>query len=127
MSSTARWPAVPSGGSSIPRRPNRPRPWSGPRLAQGLSCSELLHLLAVEYFPRQQLVGDSEERRLAGRQDLLRALVVPGDDALHLLVDLNGRIFAVIPVLSDLASKEDLLFLFAEGQRVPSNRSFPTR
>ena len=47
----------------------------------------------------------------------MRALVVVGDEALHFLVDLERRVFAVVLVLRDLAAEEDLLFLLAEGER----------
>ena len=39
------------------------------------------------------------------------------DDAADLVVDLDGRVLAVVLVLRDLAAEEDLLFLLAEGER----------
>src|SRR5438093_740526 len=38
-------------------------------------------------------------------------------EPLHFLIDLDRRVLAVVAVLRDLAAKEDLLFLLAEGER----------
>ena len=75
------------------------------------------HLLGVEHFARQQRVGHLHEAGLVLGQQLVRALVVVGDEALHFLVDLERRVLAVVLVLRDLAAEEDLLFLLAEGER----------
>ena len=39
------------------------------------------------------------------------------NDALHFVVDLNRRGFAVVAMLGDLAAQEDLFFFLAESQR----------
>src|SRR5204863_4254441 len=70
---------------------------------------EPLDLLGVEDFARQQRLGDLFELRLVRRQDRVRALVVVGDEALHLVVDLQRRVLAIVLVLRDLPAEEDLL------------------
>ena len=51
------------------------------------------------------------------RQDRLRSLVAIEDKLPNFLVDRDSRAFAVVAMLRDLASEEDLFFLFAERQR----------
>src|SRR6202011_4422622 len=51
------------------------------------------------------------------RENLLRGVITFDHQLAHFLVDLYGGGFAVVPVLSNLASQEDLFFLLAEGQR----------
>src|SRR5262245_45639475 len=87
------------------------------RLFERLACSQPLDLLGVERFAREQRVGNRHQRRLVFAEQLMRVLVIRGDDALHFLIDLQRRILAVILVLRDLAAEEDLLFFLAERER----------
>ena len=57
-------------------------------------------------------------------QNVLRPGIVIGDESLDFLIDAQRGVLAVILVLGDLASEEDLLFLLAEGER-PSSRLMP--
>src|SRR5688500_9262673 len=65
----------------------------------------------------EQSLGQTFQRLAVLFADLLRPGVRLGHDALDLLVNPAGRVFRTIAVLSYRAAREDLRFLFAEGQR----------
>src|ERR1700730_765037 len=75
-----------------------------------------IHLPALDGFFGLQVLRELDELVAALRQDLLGALVAGIDQAMHFLVDLAGDLFAVVPLLAEVAAEEDELFLVAEGQ-----------
>src|SRR5262245_42976324 len=87
------------------------------RLVERQAGGDPLHLLGVEHLTLQERLGHLHENRLVLGEELVRALIRVGDEALHFLIDLERGVFAVILVLGDLAAQEDLLFLLAEGER----------
>src|SRR5438270_2840494 len=99
------------------RRHLRRRRRRGRWLVQRLAGHDAAHLFGVERFVREQRVGHLHQPRLVLHEDLVRAVVRLGDEALHLVVDLQRGVLAVILVLRDLAAEEDLLLLLAEGER----------
>ena len=50
-------------------------------------------------------------------QDTLGRVIALSDQPPYFVIDLDGSSFAIVAVLRDLASQEDLLFLLAECQR----------
>src|SRR6266516_2096101 len=115
----------------IQRRHNRRalRPWAllvfverpprggGLRFVERQTGGDALDLLGVQHLAGEKRVGHLQQNLFAATEQRARALVVVGDEALHFLIDLEGRVLAVILVLRDLAAEEDLLFLLAEGER----------
>src|SRR6187399_1972273 len=87
------------------------------RLVERQSGNDPLDLLGVERFARQQRVGHVEDCLPVLGKDRLGARVVVGHEALHFLVDLERRVLAVVLVLGNLTSEEDLLLLLSEGER----------
>src|SRR6185312_13758917 len=85
-------------------------------LRQFLAFDDQLDLIGIENFAFEQSQRDSDQRVVVRRQNALGSLVSLVNHALHFFVDLDRRGLAVIAVLVDLASKEYLLFFFAEGQ-----------
>src|SRR5258705_4298152 len=94
------------------RRRRRP-----PRFVERLPPRDAAHLLGVERLVHEQRVGHLEQPRLGLVEDLPRARVRLGHEALHLVIDLQRGVPPGILVLRDLAAEADLLFLLSEGQR----------
>src|ERR1700736_16975 len=88
---------------------------NGRHLAVG-RVDDGIHLPALDGFLGLEVLRKLDELVAALRQDLLGALVAGIDEAVHFLVDLAGDLFAVIPLLAEVATEEDELFLVAEGQ-----------
>ena len=78
---------------------------------------KVANLIGVERFSGEQPIGEIHQLLLVLEQDVLRARVVIGHEALDFLIDPERRVFAVVLVLRDLAAEEDLLLLLAEGER----------
>src|SRR5438105_8904995 len=75
------------------------------------------HLPALDRFFGLEVLGELDELVAPLGEDLLGTLVAGIDEAVHFLVDLAGDLFAVIPLLAQVAAEEDELFLVAEGER----------
>src|SRR5262245_22082200 len=75
------------------------------------------NLNRIERFAREQFLGQTVQGVAVLDDDLASAFVLLHHDAFDFLIDLDRGVFAVILMLSDLASQEDLLFLLAESQR----------
>ena len=73
---------------------------------------DFVYVFCVEGFLFQERLGHLVERLHVVLDELCGLLIGPGHDAAHLVIDLLGRQLTVVPVLSDLPSKEDLLLLF---------------
>src|SRR6266576_2595509 len=76
-----------------------------------------IHLPALDRFFGLEVFRELDELVAPLGEDLLGTLVAGIDEAVHLLVDLAGHLFAVIPLLAQVAAEEDELFLVAEGER----------
>src|SRR5262249_12863943 len=74
-------------------------------------------LNGVERFVLKQSFGQSHKSVFVFDDDLSGAIVLLGDYPLHFLIDLNGRVFAVILMVRYVAAQEDLLLFLAEGER----------
>ena len=77
---------------------------------------EHFNLARIQRFALQERFGNTDKRGSVVGQDRLRSLVSLHDEFTNFVVDRNRRVFAVITMLGDLASEEDLFFLFPEGQ-----------
>src|SRR5947208_16685947 len=73
-----------------------------------------VYFLAVQGFELEQSFRDANQRVPMHLQDGVGAAVSFLYDPLYFLVDLYRSVLAVVPVLGDLASQEDLFFLFAK-------------
>src|SRR5262245_1651794 len=87
------------------------------RLVERQAGGDALHLLGVEHLALEQRLGHLDEDRLVLGEELVRAVIRVGHEALHFLIDLERGVLAVVLVLRDLAAEEDLLFLLSEGER----------
>src|ERR1051326_4250731 len=81
------------------------------------SRDDAAYLHGVERLALQQRLGETHHHVAVLLDDVARALVLLADDALDLLVDLDGRVLGEVSVLRDLAAEENLLLLLAEGER----------
>src|SRR5689334_14613319 len=86
-------------------------------LVERQACDNPAYLDTVQRLTLQQALSQTNHRFAILFDDGLRALILRGDDLLHLLIDLDRSVFREITMLSNLASEEDLLFLLTEGQR----------
>src|SRR5215216_129233 len=75
------------------------------------------NLNSIQRLALQQALSQTNHRLAILFDDFLRAVILRGDDLLHLFIDLDRGVFREITMLRNLASEEDLLFLLAEGQR----------
>src|SRR5712691_5406631 len=93
--------------------------WFGRRhdLRQLLAFDDHLDLLSIQHFALDQRERNSDQHIPVGRQEFLGGVVTPFDQFLNFFVDLDRGGLAVIAMLRNLAAQEDLLFLFAEGER----------
>src|SRR6266849_6238849 len=98
---------------------SRLKVWLGRRhdLRQLLAFDDHLDLLSIQHFALDQRERNSDQHIPVGRQECLGGVVTPFDQFLNFFVDLDRGGLAVIAMLRNLAAQEDLLFLFAEGQR----------
>src|SRR5438309_2473679 len=92
-------------------------PWRRNDFRQLLAVDDQLNLVCIEHFAFQQSQSDPHQRVTVRPQYALGGLISLADQALDLVVDFDRGSFAVVAMLIDLAAKEYLLFLFAEGQR----------
>src|SRR2546421_8524198 len=76
-----------------------------------------VHLPALDRFFGLEILRELDELVAALGEDLLGTLVAGIDETVHFLIDLAGDLFAVIPLLAQVAAEEDELFLVAEGER----------
>src|SRR6476659_5148720 len=89
----------------------------GNDLRQVLSFYEQLDFGCVEHFALDQSFCDSLQNVAIVGDDLLCRRIASVDQLADLLVNLNGRVSAVVAVLRNLAAQEYLLLFFAESQR----------
>src|ERR1017187_9571613 len=80
---------------------------------QRLAIDQLGDFIAVQDFADQQHFGDGYQRFGVLVDDGLGRVVTTLHQFLHLLIDADGGVFGVVPVLRDFAAQEDLLFLLA--------------
>src|SRR6202165_1548463 len=83
---------------------------------QGQALDQQLDLGGVQHFAFDQRLRDPDQRFPILREDALRRRVPRTHHLPDFFVNLDGGGFAVVAVLRDLASEENLLFFLAEGQ-----------
>src|SRR5471030_1685217 len=83
---------------------------------QGLPVDELHHFVAVQDLAHQQRLGDLHHRFRVFLHNGCRGIVAFLHQLLHLLINADGGLFAVVAMLRDLAAQENLLFLLAVAQ-----------
>ena len=76
-----------------------------------------LDFVGIQHLALDEGLGDPIQRLLVVEQDLLGCVVPSVDQFADFLVNFDRGVFAVVTVLGDFASQEDLLFFLAEGQR----------
>src|SRR6266853_2986087 len=86
-------------------------------IRQRLAFHKHFHFVGIDDFTFEQRLCDTFERNPIVREELLGALVSAIDDALHFLVNLDGRVFGIVAVLRDFSAEEDCFVLLAVGQR----------
>src|SRR6185503_1468600 len=91
------------------------RRWSN--LRQLLTVDDHLDLIGVEDFALKQGQGYPHQSFMIRREDTFGRFVPLAHEPLHFLVNLNRRSLAVIAVLGNFPTEEDLLFFLTEGQR----------
>src|ERR1039458_9412237 len=84
---------------------------------EGFALDQRQHLRAIQDFTFQQHFGDLHHGFGMLVDNRRRGIVPALYQPLHLLIDADSGLFAVIAMLRDLTSEEDLLFLLAEAQR----------
>src|SRR5215467_5272019 len=86
-------------------------------LRQFLAVDDHLDLVSVEDFAFEQSQRNSNQSFVVRSEDALCRFVALANQPLYFLVNLDRRSLAVVAVLGNFASEEDLLFFLAEGQR----------
>src|SRR5439155_1361478 len=86
-------------------------------LRQFFAIHDQLDLVGIEHFALQQCSRNANQRIPVLAQDTLGRVIALSDQPPYFVIDLDGSSFAIVAVLRDLASQEDLLFLLAECQR----------
>jgi hypothetical protein len=72
--------------------------------------------LAVEDLFFKKGGGQTMERLHVFLEDIFCFFMALGDDRADLIVDQTGRIFTIIPMLSELSSQKDLFFFLTKGK-----------
>src|SRR5215217_2090945 len=75
------------------------------------------NLNSIQRLTLQQALSQTNHRIAVLFDNGLRSFKLGRDDLLHLLIYSDGSVFREVAMLSNLASEEDLLFLFTEGER----------
>src|SRR5262249_42765356 len=86
-------------------------------LRQFLAVDDDLDLVSIEDFTLEQSQRNSDQSVVVRSEDALGRFVPFSHQPLYFLVDLDRGSFAVVAVLGNFTSEEDLLFLLAKGKR----------
>src|SRR2546430_2530002 len=115
ISSSSGTPVLPgrvdSPPISITSAPCRSNSRARAPLFERVACNQRLDLRCVERFTFEQRFRDTNQCVAIFLQDRLRPLVCVRDELMNFLIDGNSGVLAVITMLGDLSSQEDLFFL----------------
>ncbi len=81
-----------------------------------VAFNQHLDFVRIKHLALDQSARNSLQHVPIVGDDLPSSAVAVTDELANFLVDLDGCVFAVVAMLGDLASQEDLLFLLAERQ-----------